>query len=487
MVKMPHWPIPSYGSLKIDLDLSRIRILLQKLGNPHLTLPPTIHVSGTNGKGSTISYLRSVFQKSGYKVHSYTSPHLIRFNERIYLANNEISDSDLYQYAEECRMLLSQEKFTFFEATTAMAFLAFSRVHADVLLLEVGMGGRLDATNVIDNPILTIITPISSDHTEYLGNTITEIAREKGGIIKFQRPCIISWQMQEAMNVLLETCNIKKAPVFSYDNNWQVHRKSKSSFVMKIINRQIDEKRSYKQNTIYYSINSHQQDIHHLFDTLELSPSLPGIHQFINASTAAFASLYLSTGGMFPNISVNAISYGISHAYWPARLQRIDSGVLHRILPSQTELWLDGAHNIGGAEMLAASISNMPSKPLYLIHGRTKNRDIASFLYFFQNITKMICCVTVENEPMAEKAEIIHQVASSIGFVSIVCSSLDKAIKQCLQHASSEQYTLQNISSKVCDQNNDINAEKYKAIAIRILICGSLYLAGDVLNANDES
>ena len=478
MVKMPHWPIP-YGRKEIDLSLSRIRLLLARLGDPHLNLPPVIHIAGTNGKGSTLAYLKAILRAAGYLVHSYISPHLVRFNERICLAGQEISDEDLYYYSEKCRLASCDEQLTFFEGTTAVAFLAFASIKADVVLLEVGMGGRLDATNVIDNPALTIITSISHDHTEYLGDTLTQIAGEKAGIIKKNQPCIISWQQQEVLNVLLQHCHNKNASSFCYGVDWHVACNDGETFDLiindsKFITMLGDEWLKSTQSRI----NSQDDQGNHglpINYTLGLpNPSLPGIHQFVNASTSVFAALYIARANIFPKIIPDHLAYGISHTSWPGRLQRLDCGVLYQMLPLETELWLDGAHNVGGAEMLAASISNMePKKHLYLIHGRTKNRDIVAYLRYFQEITEIICCVTVQNEPLAERAEVIHEVALKMGFDSRVCTSLHEAVLECLHHHRGRAYA---------DRSDQLSE-----IGIRILICGSLYLAGDVLKANQEN
>lgn len=429
MVYLPHWPIP-HGSKDIVLGLERVKTLLNKLNNPEQKLPPIIHVAGTNGKGSTIAYLKAILEHAGYKVHRYTSPHIKQFNERIVLAGNEISDEYLAEITEETRLAAGDLQTTFFEGTTAAAFLAFSKVQADILLLETGLGGRLDATNVIDNPILSIITPISEDHTEYLGDTITKIAFEKAGIIKPHAPCVISWQLTEALDVLLNKCKEVGAPFYAFNKQWNFEK--------------IDEGFNF---------------IDHLdeeFIPLP-NPSLIGIHQIINAATSVAAVKLLTDF----HITYEDICDGLTHTSWPARMQKITHGVLYEMLPQGFELWVDGAHNNGGAEMLAATVDSLwQDKPTYLINGRTGNRDIKSFLTYFKNKVKLVCGVKVRSEPLGELATNIVNGAKEVGLDAYECDSLQDAIKLILS-----------------------KSEK----PARILVCGSLYLAADVALANKQS
>ncbi len=426
MVKMPHWPIP-YGRKPIDLGLERIEKLLIKLGNPHKKLSPVIHVAGTNGKGSTLAYLKAILEDAGYKVHRYISPHLVRFNERITLAGNEITDGYLYQIMEETRVAAGDLQLTFFEGTTAAAFLAFSKVPADIVLLETGMGGRLDATNVIENPLLTIITPISDDHMEYLGDTISKIAYEKAGIIKKERPCIVSWQMNEAYQVIKNRCIELNAPLFACKEHWDF-KVGENQFSF------IDEEGEYDFPL----------------------PSLKGYHQVINASAVIAALQYLE--GF--QVTYKNIINGLTKTGWPARLEHITSGVLAKMLPEDWELWVDGAHNNAGAQMLSLMIEKWKDKPLYIINGRTKNRDVESFLSHFLGKVECVIGVEVKSEPLAEKPERIVQAAKNLGFNTLAADSLKQAINHCINDSS---------------------------VPGRILICGSLYLAGDVLLANTDS
>lgn len=427
MVFMPHWPIPMVKN-NIMLGLDRVVDLLSRLSNPHHKLPPVIHVAGTNGKGSTIAYLKAIFEDMGLKVHTYISPHLIRFNERIVLAGNEITDNFLYEIMEETRLASIGLHTTFFEATTAAAFLAFSKVRADVLLLEVGMGGRMDATNVIDNPLLSIITPISFDHVEFLGQTLAKIANEKAGIIKPNKPAIISWQMQEAMNVFINKSIIENSETYACGINWNFEVNEAVGFIF----------HDYATNQKTHFPN----------------PSLFGLHQIVNAANVVAACRKLNK--YFPIKDDNIIN-GLKNATWPARMQKIKSGRLFDMLPQGFELWLDGAHNTGGAQMIAATIGNLwQDKPLYIINGRTGERDIKGFLEYFKDIATLVCGIKVLSEPKGETAENIANAANELGFESYACGSIEDAISLIIT----------------------------KSQTGRILVVGSLYLAGDILLAN---
>jgi dihydrofolate synthase / folylpolyglutamate synthase len=428
MVYLPHWPVP-HVKQDIMLGLERVQELLNRLGNPEKKLPPVIHISGTNGKGSSTAYLKAIFEDAGYKVHRYISPHLVRFNERIELASQEITDDFLHEVMEETRIACGDLHTTFFEATTAGAFLAFSKVPADVLILEVGMGGRMDATNVIDNPILSMITPITFDHVEYLGDTIAKIAFEKAGIIKPKVPCVVNWQMDEAMNVISEQCHKLGAPMYACGRDWNFEITGDGFDLVD------------KDAVEHYP-----------------RPSLFGIHQPLNAAAVCAAFKYVL--GQHFKISKENIDNGLRKAFWPGRMQKITSGMLHKMLPEGFELWVDGGHNTGGAQMVSASIKALWSdKPTYLINGRTGDRDIKGFLEYFKDIAKFVCGVKVKSEPKGELAENIAKGAREIGMESYACDGLQEAIALIIR-----------------------KAEKPS----RILVIGSLYLSADVLLANKE-
>lgn len=426
MKKLPHWPIPM-GFKDVRLGLQRVEELLSRLHNPHKNLPPIVHVAGTNGKGSTIAYLKAILEAAGYKVHCYISPHLVRFNERITLAGEEINDDFLYEVIEECRMAAGDLAVTFFEGTTAAAFLAFSKVQADIVLLETGLGGRLDATNVIESPLVSIIAPISYDHIEFLGDSIAQIAGEKAGIIKPHCPTIISWQLQEAFEVLRDKCLQLNSAYFACNHHWNFQ--------------------SIDDGFIYMESDREVQ-----FPL----PSLAGIHQIINASTAVAAVQYLHGY----NLTLDHIKYGITHTKWSGRLEQIVRGVLLDILPNTAELWMDGAHNTAGAQMLSSSVDVMlkSERILYVINGRTKGRDIEGFLQFFLHNTELLCSVNVKEEPSSEKSEVIWDLACKMGFRAIACDTITDAVRECVKDANGRRCL--------------------------ILICGSLYLMGDVLEAN---
>jgi dihydrofolate synthase/folylpolyglutamate synthase len=431
MVYMPHWPSPGVKH-HIELGLERMHSLLEKLGNPHLALPPVIHVAGTNGKGSSTAYLKAILEHAGLSVHRYTSPHIMRFNQRIELAGSEITDRYLYEVLEETRIASQGIHATFFEATTAAAFLAFARVKADVLVLEVGMGGRLDATNVVPNTVLSIITPVGLDHMEFLGNSIKQIAAEKAGIIKPSSPCVISWQHQEAMDVIKSKALELGAPPYAWGEHWD--------FMV--------EEDAFKLI-----------DLATAKDIMALpKPGLLGLHQVVNAAAVA-VGVKRFLPELWPNVSDDSIAYGVKHAVWPGRLQKIDSGILVSSLPQGYELWMDGAHNADGAQMLAASIAHMwQDKPTVIINGRTGKRDIESFLRPFSGNIEQVYAVTVQSEPNGEKSSNIAHIASQMGFVTYDCYTIADAIMQVVTH------------NPPC----------------RILATGSLYLLADIVNCDSK-
>lgn len=419
---MPHWPKP-LGKRPRSYNLNNITELLERLGNPHKKISPVIHVAGTNGKGSTIAFIKQILNESGYKVHVYTSPHLIYFNERIVLADKLISNSYLHSILEECRAIADDMEITFFEGTTAGAFLAFSKIDADITLIETGMGGRLDATNIVENSLLNIITPISLDHQEFLGNSLELIAAEKAGIIKSNSSCIIAKQEDEVRRVLEKRAIEKRSSVYRQGFEWNCMREN--------------------ANMIFESRG----------EIIELPlPSLRGNHQITNAGTAIAAITILAKKYNY-KISYEDIVRGIKNTYWPARLEKITTGKLANLLP--LEIFLDGAHNIAGAEAILEWAKEQ-NKDIYCIIGMTKERDSQAFLKILKPIIKFLCCTCVKSEPRSQTAESLYFAATEVGIPAKACDSLTSALQQ-----------IGNLSQKGI-----------------VLICGSLFLAGDVLKEN---
>ncbi len=403
----------------IDLTLERVHRLLAALGHPERALPPVIHIAGTNGKGSTQAMIRAGLEAQGKRVHAYTSPHLARFHERIRLAGALISEPALTALLDECYAQNGGAPITFFEITTCAAFLAFARTPADYTLLEVGLGGRLDATNVIDRPAATIITPVSIDHQQFLGETLPEIAGEKAGIIKRGVPCIVGPQAPEGLAVIEARAERLGAPLFVHGQHWTAFEE--------------------RGRLIY-------QDENGLMD-LPL-PNLPGPHQIEN-SGAAIAALRLLGAGAGAEAAV-------SRAEWPARMQRLRRGPLAESAPG-VELWLDGGHNPAGGAAVAATLARMPARPTHLICGMINTKDVLGYLRPLAAQAASLTAVTIPEEPNAVAAETIAADARAAGFAAVgMAASVQDALKA-------------------------IAAQDPQA---RVLICGSLYLAGRVLRDN---
>ncbi len=403
----------------IDLTLDRMWRLLAALGNPQNDLPPVVHIAGTNGKGSTQAMIRAGLEAAGRRVHAYTSPHLARFHERIRVAGDLISEADLTAVLDECYAANAGENITYFEITTCAAFLAFARTPADYTLLEVGLGGRLDATNVIDNPALTIITPVSIDHQQYLGDTLADIAGEKAGIIKRHVPCIVGPQPEAAMDVIEAVAARHHAPLLAYGQQWHVGKDA--------------------GRMVY-------QDERGLLDLPR--PNLLGAHQIANAGAALAALRHLGTDDL-------ACEAGISHAEWPARMQRLRKGPLPTIAPN-AELWLDGGHNPAAGEAIAALLEEMPERPTYLICGMLNTKDIGGYLRPLAPHTDRLFAVSIPGEAATLPAAETAQAAHASGLQAYEAASVADALAEIVA--------------------NDPSA--------RVLICGSLYLAGAVLREN---
>lgn len=403
----------------IDLTLDRMLGLLPALGNPQDLLPPIIHLAGTNGKGSTQAMIRAGLEAAGKKVHAYTSPHLARFHERIRLAGELISEKHLTEILDECERSNNGANITYFEITTAAALLAFSRSKADYTLLEVGLGGEFDATNVFEKTALTVITPVSIDHQQYLGETLREIAAAKAGIIKRSVPCVVGPQLDDAMDVIEAKAARMGAPLIAFGQHWH-----------------IGEERG---RMIY-------QDERGLLD-LPL-PNLPGPHQIQNAGAALAALRHL---GM-DDASCEA---GVTKAEWPARMQRLKHGPLVDAA-GRAELWLDGGHNAAGGEAIAATLARMPEKPTHMICGMLNTKDIAGYLRPLAKVTQSLHAVSIPGEMNTLPAQETCNAALAVGMTATTADS-------------------------VLDAINDITS---KDANCRILICGSLYLAGGVLREN---
>lgn len=413
---------------RIDLSLDRLLRLLAALGHPEKKLPPVIHVAGTNGKGSTIAFLRAILEAAGKRAHVYTSPHLARFNERFRLDGALVSDEELAGVMEECERANGNAPITVFEITTAAGLLLFSRHPADVLLLEVGLGGRLDATNVVDDPLATVITRVSMDHVDFLGDTLEKIATEKAGILKRGVPAIIAAQHRDVLRVIERQAARLDAP-------------------LKIAGE--DFTATEERGRLVY------QDDNGLLDLP--APKLYGRHQFDNAGLA------IATLRSIPSLKIAAAAYeaGMIKAEWPARLQRLAQGKLVDLTPSGSELWLDGGHNPDGGRAVAAALADLEervSRPLVLIVGMLASKDCEGFLHNFTGLARRMIAVPI---PSAEKglgAETVADCARSIGLSATSRDSLTEALEAV--------------------RKLDLDPPP------RILITGSLYLAGDVLREN---
>ncbi|MFC0199523.1 bifunctional folylpolyglutamate synthase/dihydrofolate synthase [Paracoccus rhizosphaerae] len=403
----------------IDLSLDRMHRILAALGHPERAIPPVIHIAGTNGKGSTQAMIRAGLQAGGARVHAYTSPHLAHFHERIRLAGDLIGEDTLAATLEECEAANDGQPITFFEITTAAAFLAFSRVPADYTLLEVGLGGRLDATNVVDAPRLTVITPVSIDHTQYLGDTLPLIAGEKAGIIKPRVPVIVGPQEDEALRVIETRAQGLTAPIVAYGQHWMI-QPDRDGMVF--------------------------QDDHGLWD-LPL-PNLIGPHQIQNAGTALAALRALGATEAQARAAV-------TQAEWPARMQRLRRGPLVD-LAGRAELWLDGGHNPAGGEALAATLSALPPRPTHLICGMLNTKDIAGYLRPLAAHAASLTAIDIPGEENTLPAAETARIAGLVGIPTGTAPDASQAIRK-------------------------ITANDPEA---RILICGSLYLAGRILREN---
>lgn len=418
----------------IDLSLGRIQRLLAQLGHPERRLPPVIHVAGTNGKGSTIAFMRAILESAGLAVHVYTSPHLVRFHERIRLGRlnggQYVTEERLVEAFRRCEAVNAGEQITVFEITTAAAILLFSEEPADVLLLEVGLGGQFDATNVIDHPAAAVVTSIGHDHAEYLGTTLEGIAREKAGIFKRGCPAVIAPQdyLPADQTLRAEAERIGASPIIVGMQDFSVHEEG---------------------GRLVY------QDEKGLLDLPR--PRLVGRHQYINAGTAIAA---LRAAG-FEQFETAAFEAGLTRAEWPGRLQRLAKGRLPGLAPEGSELWLDGGHNADGGRVLAAAMADQSERhdlPLVLIVGMLGTKDSDAFFRNFIGLAREVIAVPIGGQIAARPADEVASIAAGVGLTASVQASVESAL------ASLRDYVWERPP--------------------RVLICGSLYLAGEVLAAN---
>jgi dihydrofolate synthase/folylpolyglutamate synthase len=416
--------------LLIDLSLERVERMLASLGSPQDKLPPVVHIAGTNGKGSTTAFLKAMLEAAGKRVHVYTSPHLVRFNERIALAGpggaQPIDEDALAALLQRVADVNAGQSITFFEITTAAAFLAFSETPADFLLLEVGLGGRLDTTNVVDTPVLTIITPISMDHADKLGDTVEKIAAEKAGILKRGVACVTARQTPEVDDVMEAEARKRGASLIRWGEHFEAFNQ-RGRLVFQREDRLLD---------------------------LPL-PSLIGPHQIVNAGTAVAAALELG-------IDERAIAGGLTAARWPARMQRLGSGNLTRNVRSDCELWLDGGHNPAAGEVLARTMADLEERsprPLVLIVGMMGQKDAKGFLQPFAGLARTVITVPVPGAHQPPHLpDDLAKAARDAGLDATAVPDMAAALA---------------IAQSVDDG------------PLRILICGSLYLAGHVLALQD--
>ena len=417
---------------KIDLVLDRMLRLLGDLGNPQLRLAPVIHVAGTNGKGSACAFSRAMLEAQGLKVHVHTSPHLVRFHERIRIAGKLISEEALVSLLEEVEQVNAGREITFFEITAAAMFLAFSRYPADAVVLEVGLGGLYDATNVVPNPVMTVIQPVGLDHREFLGDDLAGIAAEKAGIIKKGSPLVVGPQVEIARDVILRQADRLGVPVFEFGQDYSTRQ---------------------EHGRMVY------EDEIGLLD-LPL-PKLVGRHQIENAGVAIAALRHAGRGWG----TDAAVEKGLATVEWPGRLQRLHKGPLVEAAPKGAEVWLDGGHNPHGAEAVSRAMADLEEhgdRTLYLVCGMLANKDALGYLRAFNGLARHVVTVAIPGEAASMGAGALYDAARRAGLDSAPAEDLDDAMLQITAW------------TRLDDEGTPP----------RILICGSLYLAGIVLAEN---
>ncbi len=415
----------------IDLSLDRMHRVLAALDHPERRLPPVIHVAGTNGKGSTVAFLRAMLEAAGLSVHVYTSPHLVRFHERVRLGAPDggrlVDEAALSAALERAEEVNGGAPITIFEITTAAALDLFAAHPADVLLLEVGLGGRLDATNVVDTPLVTAITPVSHDHADFLGDDLAGIAGEKAGIIKPDVPCVVAAQEDAALDTILETCVQRGALALVSGREWQAHEE--------------------RGRLVFENADG----------LLDLpAPRLPGRHQRENAGTAIAA---VRASGLA--VGEAHIAEGLQGVEWPARMQSITSGPVFDLAPTGAEIWLDGGHNASAGIALAeqmAEFEDRAPRPLVLIAAMLRSKQAHDFLAPFAGLASEVLAVPVPDEPASLTADELAAQAEAAGLPARAMPDIESAM-----------------------------AAIDSAIPPRVLICGSLYFAGHVLGLQDAA
>ncbi len=407
----------------IDLSLGRMQKLLAKLGNPERHIPPVVHVAGTNGKGSTLAFMRAIVEAAGQTSHAYTSPHLVHFNERIRVAGEIISNAHLMQLIDDCEAANAGDPITFFEITTAIAFKAFADNAADVTLLETGLGGRLDATNVIDTPAVTAITSISIDHVAFLGDTLAKIAFEKAGILKAGVPCVVAAQEKESLDVIIARAAEIGAPLLLHGRDWSFEKRGERLHV------------TTSRRTLDLPL-----------------PNLLGAHQLGNAAQAV-ATLDARDA---PLLDAAVVARGLTSAEWPARMQRLTKGPLAALLPKDWELWLDGGHNPGAGLIVAEQMRRWSDKPIYMVFGILNSKDPDGFIQPLVPHVAKLAALTIPDEENSIGSAEATAVARRNGIDAIEVASAEEGVAR-------------------------LAAERGPG---RILICGSLYLAGTILADN---
>jgi dihydrofolate synthase / folylpolyglutamate synthase len=409
---------------KIDLGLGRAREALEKLGRPQDRIAPVIHVAGTNGKGSTVAFLRAMVEASGRAAHAYTSPHLVTIHERWRVAGQMIEEAHLLAYALQVQELAQEVPVTVFEAETLVAFLAFADVAADFTLLEVGLGGRLDATNIVDAPAMTLITPVDIDHAEMLGSTLALIATEKAGILKPGVPCIVGRQREAALDAIEARAQDIGAPLLVFGRDWDCFAQ-RGRLVVQSEDRLLDLP----------------------------PPALQGAYQYENAGGAALAMSLLG-------LDNDAIGRGVASATWPARLQRLTQGPYGDLARRYGgEIWLDGGHNPHGARAACAHMEMLDrsdSRPFGLVAGQLSTKDQAGFFAAFVSANPYVVCVPVRSSDAGVAPDDLARAARAAGLEAVTAETPFGGVEMALAHLGD---------------------------GARILICGSLYLAGDVLSA----